>query len=588
MTRAVALAASALSLAAALMVGVAAQEPPTPPAGPWFVDVAGARGLPPGNAHRALFRDLDGDGWPDVVLNNERAFRNVPAEGGGRRFEEVPGFAGLLAGRGRPDLLLLADLDDDGDADAYCGVGLDPGDPNRADPGYRSWVALRDDGGFRAVDAPALALPEAVVAGAFLDYDLDGRLDLVTGANYRSGGGPLEAYPLRLYRGLGGGSFEETTDPAGLTQRPEAGQPDSRRPVYGVTTCDWDGDGWPDILVCAYGRQRNLLYRNRGDGTFAEVGLATGFAGDEDTSGAYPPDTKRFFRERYGQEREDEQPFRSNGNTFDAAPGDHDNDGDLDLFLAEITHAWAGPSSDRSSLLENLGPPTFAFRRDPAAAPRRHEVPNWNQGDLYCAWLDADNDGLLDLLLASGDYPDAQYLRLFRQGPPGRFQDVTQAAGIDWESCAQISLADYDRDGDVDVLAGNSHMRMSAEWRQAHPLRAALFENRVGNRRHWLNVRLEGRGAAAGGANRAGLGARVTVESGEWRAIREVVGGVGHAGHADHYEACFGLGERDRIDRLVIRWPDRERTVTVLEDVPVDRSLLVRQGSDRPVVLGPE
>ena len=76
---------------------------------------------------------------------------------------------------------------------------------------------------------------------------------------------------------------------------------------------------------------------------------------------------------------------------------------------------------------------------------RVHAVERWNQGDLYAGWLDADNDGRLDLLLASGDYPDAQLLRLFRQVAGGDLRDETAAAGLRWDNCTQPSLADYDR-----------------------------------------------------------------------------------------------------------------------------------------------
>jgi len=557
------------------------------PEGPWFADVAAERGLPKGPAHRNVFADLDGDGWFDAVVHNERVFLNRPARGGGRRFVAAPDRLGLFEGQRRPDLVLFADVDGDGDSDAYVHYAQDPTDPEWEDDGRRSHLRLFEGGRFVPRRPEALAIPERIHAAAWLDYDLDGDLDLATGGGYLTGGGPLEAFPLRFFAGDGQGGFAEVTDEVGLTQRPEPGHADSRRPLYGLTTTDWNQDGWPDLLALAYGRQWNLLFRNDG-GVFTDVGQETGLAGDADRSGVYPEATKRFFRERYGQERADEDPFRANGNTFDAAPGDYDNDGDVDLFLAEITHAWAGSSSDRSALLTNRGPDAgFRFDRDPGAMPRAHDVPSWNQGDLHAGWVDFDNDGRLDLLLASGDYPDEQLLRLFRQGPIGTFTDRTAAAGFAWENCGQLSLADYDRDGDVDVLIGRTHMRMPAEWRAEHPRRPALFENRVGHRAHWLNVRLEGAGPVIGGANRQGLGARITVVSGSWRATRELSGGRGHSGHNDAVEAAFGLGERDRIDRLEVRWPNRARTVTVLEDVPVDAFVLVREADDELVLLGP-
>jgi hypothetical protein len=551
---------------------------------PWFVEVGQERGLAPGNSHRNKLCDVDGDGWVDAVVGNQRLYRNVHDPAGGRRFEEVEGALGLTAGVGRPPLLLLAALDDDGDLDAYLAFNQDPTNPKWTDPGFRPQIRLQERGGFRDAGTAAVAKAENQVSAAFFDYDRDGRLDLVTSSNYKATGGPLEAYPPRLYRGQNRGAFREVTDSAGLGLRPEPGQLDSRRPFYGVATGDWNGDGWEDLLLLGYGRQRNMLFQNLGDMTFTDVGVTTGFAGDDDQSGVYPEATKQWWRQRFNEERQDEAPFRSNGNTFDAACADYDNDGDLDIFLGEITHAWAGPSSDRSALLTNMGD---RFRRDADAAPRQHRVPNWNQGDLYCGWLDIDNDGLLDLVIASGDYPDEQLLRLFHQGPPGRFQDVTPRLGIRWENCAQPSFADYDRDGDVDILIGTTTFRMSAERKAKHVVRPALFENRIGQRNHWLNVRLEGKGAEQDGANRSGLGARIVVEAGDLRLTRDLSGGRGHAGHTDAYEAAFGLGSRTTIDRLTVYWPNRQRTVSTFTDLPADRFLLVREAGPELVVRGP-
>jgi enediyne biosynthesis protein E4 len=553
----------AFVLSLLLALPVAAQEV--------FVDVAKERGLEDGNAHRNVFSDLDGDGWVDLIVDMSQVYRNV-ADGPRRRFAKVDGTIGGF----KPDLLLPADLDDDGDQDAFVGWSLDPTKPGWQDPGRRSQVVLlrHDVAAITTERAGATFPPEPLVCAAWLDADLDGRLDLVTAGNYVETGLPLEAIPVRLWRGLGDGAFEEVTDRAGLALRREPGEVDSRRPVYGLTTADVDGDGWPDILVCAYGRQRNLLYLNQRDGTFRDIGLESGFAGDEDTSGVYSEETKAYFRSR-GMEREDEPPFRSNGNTFDAAVGDYDGDGDLDIFLAEITHSWAGPSSDLSSVLENLGTSPPRFRRHPQLMPRVHRIASWNQGDLYAGWLDAQNDGRLDLALVSGDYPvpgDEQWLRLFVQGADGRFTVAQELV----ENPAQLSLADLDRDGGVDLLTGITNMRMPAERARGRALRPYLFENRAA-RGHWVELRLVGRGAAAAGSNRDAIGARVVVTAGGRAQAREVQGGRGHAGHLDAHVVHVGLGDATTVDRVVVRWPTRAGTVTMLEGLAADHLYVVHE-----------
>ncbi|MFQ5655872.1 MAG: FG-GAP repeat domain-containing protein, partial [Planctomycetota bacterium] len=391
-------------------------------------------------AKRVVWGDLDGDGWLDCILDCRRVYLSRPVEGAAgarspaaasgapRRFVDFTEESGLLAGgeggegARRVAYALLGDVDNDGDLDLFSAVSQEPerwrkdpdrpeeplldeaGDrvPARADDGQRSAIHLNDGTGrFTRLARSGVEEPaEAALAGTFLDYDLDGVLDIFAGSSYRSYGWSYDAYPDRLYRGRGDGTFEEVTEAAGLMTRREAGHRDSSRPTFGVTSGDWNGDGFADIFVCAYGRQWNLLWRNKGDGTFTEVGESAGFDGDEVRHGHYPP----------GISRAPEKPFRSNGNTFDCALADFDNDGDLDLVLGEITHAWAGSSSDASARLVNQGAAEgFHFRRArDAGITRRHEIERWNQGDLHTGWIDADGDGLLDLIIASGDYPDDQ------------------------------------------------------------------------------------------------------------------------------------------------------------------------------------
>src|SRR5690606_12839496 len=192
----------------------------------------------------------------------------------------------------------------------------------------------------------------ATTAGVLADLDRDGRLDVAFGNQYDGQG--LAAQPMRVLRGDGAGRFEEVTEAWGFPARTVApGAAHAPRPLYGLTAADVDNDGFPELLGAAYGRQWNTLWKRTADEAFYDD-LAANYGVDADAirHGRYSESVKAAHRAR-GIHRQDELPFRSGGNTFALVPADFDNDGDLDLFSAEITHAWAGESSDLSALLVN-------------------------------------------------------------------------------------------------------------------------------------------------------------------------------------------------------------------------------------------
>jgi hypothetical protein len=572
---------------------------------PFFVNVARKAGLGGIKTVRCIFTDLDHDGWPDVILDREHVFLNRPAKGGGRCFVDSTDASGLrrLCAKPdgtfvRPNVLIAGDVDNDGDPDLFAGFYLELEKPRKVkgsqrpategdalvlektDHGLRSRILINDGKGCFGLreEAGLETPPETTSCALFVDYDNDGRLDLFTGNWYRFYGWTYEAYPDRLWQGRGDGTFREVTHRAGLLTTGYPGYRNSAKPTYGLAHCDWNNDGRQDLLVAVYGRQWNLLWKNRGNGTFVDVAAATGFDGDDRRDGTYPSMIRR----------KKEDPFRSNGNTFDAAPCDFDNDGDVDVFLAEITHWWAGEASDLSSLLVNQGREKgFAFLRHTDLIKRKGKRPmRWNQGDLNVGWIDFNNDGLPDLLLASSDYPDEQLLRLFRQKPDHTFEDRTEGAGFAWRNPTGISFADYDRDGDMDILVGNTNMRLTKEQREGRVLEAALFENRVGQRKNFLSLRLQGKPHKA---SRSAVGARVWVSAGGLVQMRDVHGGGGHAGRQNDIVLHFGLGDAAKVDWIRVRWPDSESTVQEFGAAQVNCFMIIRQGAPSEVIrdLGP-
>jgi enediyne biosynthesis protein E4 len=399
------------------------------------------------------------------------------------------------------------------------------------------------------------------VSAAFVDVDRDGWLDLYVG-NYlrydlaRSGqcfgpsGAPgyctpdgFPSLPGRLYHNERNGTFTDVSAASHVAR--EFG------PALGVSTADFNGDGWMDIYVANDGKE-NQLWLNRHDGTFDNAALASGVA--------LPISGK---------------PEGSMG--VDA--GDFDDDGDEDLVMTEL-------AAEGSNLYVNDGMGVFTDASGPSTiGPSSLAFTGFGTG-----WLDFDNDGRLDLLAANGTVQIIESLRQARDPHPlhqkklllrnvgnGRFEDVTPRAGAALglsEVGRGVAFGDVDNDGDVDVLIGNNN----------GPVR--LLMNQAAQQHHWLGIRVvsaEARSAREGGSRtsvaRDMLGARVEiVRKGKpslWRRSRS----DGSYASASDPRVLVGLG--DSIDPVTVRvrWPDGKIETWV--DQTVDRYVTLRQAEGK-------
>ncbi len=544
-----------MMVALALAAGVLAAGEPVPAADErpgLFEDVSEKAGFKGLDGHAGVyFVDLDEDGRPDAIIG-DRFFLN---KGDGRFTPfEVPADLGPTVEHN----FIFGDVNNDGHLDCFVFFLLDAASKDWKDPGRRNELWLGDGkGGFKKkTDTGLSTKPQTTAAPLFFDYDGDGNLDLFVGNWWDKPWQTADAMLSPLYKGRGDGTFEDVTAKAGLLLAAEPGKRNSRKPLFCATHTDWNNDGLQDLLLGTYAGHWNSLFRNNGDGTFTDVGQETGF--DCDTA-------SRIFC--YGSP---DHPA-CNLFTFSCPVADYDCDGNMDCFQATIRH-WDNRLTDPSMILRNLGKEKgFKFQRDLAQLPRRAELmTNW--GDCHAAWVDVDNDGWEDLLVASSEYPDEQTLKLYHQIPDGsgRFEDWTDRLGFRWVSAANISLADFDRDGATDILVANSHMRFSPEQQKQHPLTTGLFRNlepkRLGN--GFFNVRLSGQS----------IGARVTIWTGDHRQIREVYGAIGIGGQRNDSDCRFGIGKATVIDRVEVRWPDRPNTVQVFKGVSPNRFYRLEKG----------
>jgi hypothetical protein len=480
----------------------------------------------------------------------DRLYRNdlVVNPDGSRalRFTDVTGASGIRT-RGYGMGVAAADIDNDGFVDLYVtGFGRNQMFRNNGDGTFAD--VSRETG----TDSPQ----SWGVSAAFADVDRDGWLDLFVGnyLNYSlashvpclsASGAPdycrpsvYRAEPSRFYRNRGNGRFVDATIQSGMAR--EFG------PALGVSTADFDGDGWIDVFV-ANDEQENQLWINQRDGTFVNTALLAG--------AALGPSGER----------------KAN---MGVDAGDFDNDGDEDLIITELV-------AQGNTLYVNDGSGVFE-ERSTLTGIRRPSLPYTGFGT---AWFDYDNDGWLDSLAVNGDVnQDAEDLQ--RKGDPfpmgqlnlllrnvgGRFEDVTHRAGPVFElieASRGAAFGDIDNDGDTDVVVANGAGR------------ARLLVNNVGSRRHWVGLRLVGPAGLGDKRERDMVGARVRIAAPGgpilWRRARA----DGSYASANDPRVLAGRGESATPPAIRVMWPSGR--VEEWTSVAIDRYTTLREGTGSAV-----
>lgn len=477
-------------------------------------------------AGASVIDDFDGDGTLEIVTSSWEPDGPLQmwkrlADGTWVERSREAGFAGLTGGLNA----LQADYDGDGDLDLLVlrGAWMMAGGrvPNSL---------LRNDGRghFRDVTYEAgLADPALPTQAAdWADFDLDGDLDLYVGNESTSA---IEA-PSQLFLNRGDGTFVDVAAEAGVL---------NQRFAKGVSWGDYDGDRFPDLYVSNLG-QPNRLYRNRGDGTFADVAPELGVQRPIDSFPCW------FF--------------------------DYDNDGALDIFVGTfyrsvepIVRSYLGLETGAEALTLYRGDGKGGFREvgTELGLRRATVVMGANYGDL-------DDDGWLDLYLSTG-YPAYEGLMpnlLYRNRAGKSFADVTTAAGVGHlQKGHAVSFADVDGDGDTDLF-----VEMGGAF-TGDAFGNALFRN-PGFGHRWIEVRLVG-----ARSNRFGVGARlrciVETEGGRFTLYRTVrSGGSFGAGPLTQH---LGLGRATKLLELEVVWP-ASGTKQLFRDVALDRRVVIVEG----------
>jgi hypothetical protein len=539
------------------------------PAPAWFVNQAAPAGLTMQNVNGepdtkqyiiettgsgVAVLDYDHDGWQDILLLNGRTLdgekspvahptSHLYRNNHDGTFKDVTEASGLNTS-GWAQGTCVGDYDNDGFDDIFITYY-----------GKNRLYHNQRNGTFREVAGSAAVAGDGRHWGtgcAFVDYDRDGKLDLLV-ANYvdldlnampKPGQGitclwkgtPVMCGPRGLpftsnllYHNTGDGRFEDVSSASGITKT-------NAHYCFSVSTVDYNRDGWPDMYV-ACDSTPSILYRNNHDGTFTDVAVDAGVAYDEDG------------REQAGM-----------GSTI----GDYDGDGWPDIFKTNF-------SDDTSSLYRNNRNGMFTPTIFEAGLGLITKYLGW--GTMF---VDLDNSGLPSILLVNGHvYPqvDTAHLGatyreprlLYRNLGDGKFQDISKDAGpgcTEPASSRGLALADFWNDGRISAVVNNIDQT---------PM---LLVNMAANRNHWLGIIPQGIGS-----NRDAIGARVTVSAGAHSWSQEVRSGSSYLSSSD-LRLHFGLGVESSVSRIAVRWPSGK--TELFAGGAVDRFVPLVEGTGVP------
>ena len=498
-----------------------------------FIDKTNDYGLSGLEAIALNAVDLNFDGYPDLVIipgyySRPKFMIFHPKEKKFKLWEHDP-----LPADFKATFVLIYDLNNDKVPDILSGVLNQKSEVSKIPVKFYAGKMKNHLLYFHEVPEAIKLDPSATSSLSLIDYDLDGQLDLFVGNWFEQKNNQYFPSADRLLKNTSG-KFEDVSQILINETKKDSNQifPPEAKPTYGSSTCDIDQNGFPDILTASAAGYKNKLWMNlkesqTGTRKFEDVGPVSNYGSDPDGSLI----------------------ATGGGRTFFSACTDYNDDGLMDIFLGELSHAYDNDSVDRSSILtgsKETYPPYFM--RTEYLSDALSE--SWNQGDRRGVWVDYNLDGRIDLLVDNSGFPPYSRLVLFEQDETHAFTNVASPLGIDIVNPIGTIVIDLNQDGLPDIVTGQNNIRKN----EIKP-RLYVFENqsRIQGRRS-LKIYLGGLKS-----NPHGLGAMVMLyQKKENRKIiqrRWVEYSQGGMMSQNEEGAHFGIDRHVEVVGIKVRWP---------------------------------
>ena len=507
--------------------------------GIYFEDITESSNMPNISGHSIIIGDFNNDQFPDFIVN-DRLFQNV-SNSTDIAFEDVTVRVGLdkLSG-----FAIWIDINNDGELDLIT---------------IKGQIYLQKKGMFTEVSKSfGFTMPERAFVLSFADVNRDGFADLIVGVSEIHENNTFTFVPGKFFLNIEGKSFKEDNR-FNLVKYPAY--------TRGIQWADYDNDTYPDAYFSNYRLRQNFLFKNK-KGVFEDVAPKYNVQGEFSATTYMDPFYKKTYGPRYGH-------------TIGSVWADFNNDGNFDLWVANLVHKFVGKGGDGSydvrgylcddsKIYKNLGAPSYKFTdvRKESTIPMM-PMGDWSKykGDELWSQItaaDFDNDGLIDTYVSQVYNLKYANSFLFKNNGNFKFADISMNEPTRVLDSYAGAWADFNNDGKMDLIISG---REAVDAAPAVKVFKNIFNNPAN---HFVKIKLIG---TTSGKNPVGTQVRIVHDKGV--TMRQYEGVTGTLSQQNDATLHFGLGKVSKIHSVEVRWSSGKRQMVT--GVALDKAWIVTE-----------